>query len=38
MHVRGRLAIGEIGVHYRLDYHDYREAATSGRLIVPGPR
>jgi hypothetical protein len=38
MHVRGRLAIGEIGVHYHLDYHDYREAATSGRLIVPGPR
>jgi hypothetical protein len=38
MDVRGRLAIGEIGVHYRLDYHDYREATSSGRLIVPGGR
>jgi hypothetical protein len=38
MNVRGQLAIGEVGVHYRVDYHDYREATSSGRLIVPGAR
>jgi hypothetical protein len=38
MDVRGQLAIGEIGVHYRRDYHDYREATSSGRLIVPDGR
>ena len=26
------LAIGSFDVRYRLDYHDYREAATSGRI------
>jgi hypothetical protein len=38
MDVRGQLAIGEVGVRYRVDYHDYREATSSGRLIVPGAR
>ncbi len=38
MIVRGQLAIGDVAVHYHLDYHDYREATSSGRLIVPGTR
>jgi len=34
----GTLAIGDIGVRYHLDYHDYREATSSGRVILPAGR
>jgi hypothetical protein len=35
MRLSAMLAIGSVDVRYRLDYLNYREAATSGR-IVPG--
>ena len=30
------LASGAMDVRYRLEYHNYREASTSGRMKVPG--
>jgi hypothetical protein len=35
MRLSAMLAIGSVDFQYRLDYLNYREAATSGR-IVPG--
>lgn len=32
------MAIGDVGVRYHLDYHDYREATSSGRVILPAGR
>lgn len=32
------MAVGDVGVHYRLAYHDYREATSSGRVILPAAR
>ena len=29
------LAIGAFDVRYHLDYHDYRQATTSGRIKAP---
>jgi hypothetical protein len=37
MYFGALLAIGPFDVHYHVDYHDYRQALTSGR-IVPAPR
>ena len=34
----GTMAMGDVGVRYHLDYHDYREATSSGRAIVPAGR
>ena len=31
-HVGILLAVGAFDVQYRIDYHDYREAVTSGRI------
>jgi hypothetical protein len=31
-------AMGDVGVRYHLDYHDYREATSSGRVILPAGR
>ena len=31
-------AVGDVGVRYHLDYHDYREATSSGRVILPAGR
>jgi len=30
-------AFGEVSVRYRIDYHDYREARTDGRVIPVTP-
>lgn len=32
------MAIGDVGIRYHLDYHDYREATSSGRVILPASR
>ena len=36
MYFGAMLAIGPFNVRYRLDYHDYRQAKTSGRIIGIG--
>jgi hypothetical protein len=36
--MKATLAVGTIDLHYHLDYVDYREAATSGRIIGRGGR
>jgi hypothetical protein len=36
--VTATMAIGDVGVRYHLDYHDYREATSSGRVILPANR
>ena len=33
MHAAMLFAFGHVSARYRLDYHDYREAATSGRVL-----
>ena len=38
MFFAGMLAVGDFSVRYRLDYHDYRQATTSGRIIRIGGR
>jgi hypothetical protein len=35
MRLSALLAVGPIDVRYRLDYDNYREAATSGRVVPP---
>jgi hypothetical protein len=34
MRMTGVFAAGDLTVHYHVDYHDYREATSSGRVIV----
>ncbi len=36
MFIKAMLALGAIDLHYRLDYTDYQEATTSGRIIRGG--
>jgi hypothetical protein len=36
--LNGITAVGDVGVHYHLDYHDYREATSSGRVVLPAAR
>ena len=36
MYFSAMFAVGLVDVHYRLDYHDYREAKTSSRIKTPG--
>ena len=36
MFIKAMLALGPIDLHYRLDYSDYQQATTSGRIIRGG--
>jgi hypothetical protein len=36
MLVSGQLAVGDVVVKYHVDYHDYREATSGARVILPG--
>jgi hypothetical protein len=36
MYFSAMIAVGDFNVRYRLDYHDYRQATTSGRIIRIG--
>jgi hypothetical protein len=36
--VNATMAMGDVGVRYHLEYHDYREATASGRVILPAGR
>ncbi len=38
MYFAAMLAIGDFDVRYHLDYHDYRQATTSGRIKLPVER
>jgi hypothetical protein len=38
MHVQAMLATGPVNFDYALEYHDYRQANTSGTIIVPDGR
>jgi hypothetical protein len=38
MYFAGMLAIGAIDLRYHLDYHDYKQASTSGRIKLPEGR
>lgn len=38
MRVAGTMAIGLVSARYHLEYDDYREATTGGRLVSPGAR
>jgi hypothetical protein len=38
MYFAGMLAIGAIDLRYHLDYHDYKQATTSGRIKLPEAR
>lgn len=34
----GTMAMGDVGVRYHLEYRDYREATSTGRIILPASR
>jgi len=35
MYFAAMLAVGAFDVRYHLDYHDYKQATTSGRIKLP---